>query len=133
MGDSVLAIFPADADDAADACGRALSAARTAMRATEELNRNRIERGAPTIHVDIALHVGEVFYGNVGASRRLDFTAIGSAVNEAARIETLADTVAHSLLASAAFAAETPHGFQPVGTFSLKGVRKPTNVFAWIG
>ncbi len=133
MGDSVLAIFPVEDDEAADACGRALAAARSAMRATHELNRDRIERGEPAIDIDIALHVGEVFYGNVGASRRLDFTAIGSAVNEAARIETLADTVGHNLLASAPFAEQVPNGFQPVGTFSLKGVRRPADVFAWIG
>ncbi|KRB60640.1 adenylate cyclase [Rhizobium sp. Root708] len=133
MGDSVLAIFPVDTADVADACGRALAAAKSGMRATEELNQNRIERGDPAIEIDIALHVGEVFYGNVGASRRLDFTAIGSAVNEAARIETLADTVGHSLLASAVFAAQASDGFRPVGTFSLKGVGRPTDVFAWIG
>jgi adenylate cyclase len=133
MGDSVLAIFPVETGDPADACRRALQAAKTAMRTTEETNRNRAERGEPAIHIDIALHVGEVFYGNVGASRRLDFTAIGSAVNDATRIETLADTVQHNVLASGAFVAQTPHGFQPVGTFSLKGVTKPADVFAWVG
>lgn len=133
MGDSVLAIFPVDQGKPADACARALSAARTAMQATEALNLSRVARGEPAILIDIALHVGEIFYGNVGASRRLDFTAIGGAVNEAARIETLADTVGHSLLASAAFAAQAPEGFRQVGTFALKGVEKPADVFAWIG
>ncbi|MDM9625416.1 adenylate/guanylate cyclase domain-containing protein [Rhizobium sp. S152] len=131
MGDSVLAIFPVDNGEPADACARALSAAQAAMRATETLNRSRVERGEPAILADIALHVGEVFYGNVGASRRLDFTAIGSAVNEAARIEKLADTVGHSLLASAAFAAQVPEKFRQVGTFPLRGVAKPADVFAW--
>jgi adenylate cyclase len=132
MGDSLLAIFPASLDDPAEACGRALAAARTAIEANHSLNRERETIGAPQLLVDVALHVGEVFYGNVGASRRLDFTAIGRAVNEAARIEKIADLVGYSLLASAPFAANVKRGFASVGSFQLKGVAEPAEVFAWI-
>ena len=85
------------------------------------------------LHVDIVLHVGEVFYGNIGASRRLDFTAIGRAVNEAARMEKIADVVKHNVLASAPFVAkQSAARFGSLGFFALKGVAKPMDVFAWM-
>lgn len=130
MGDSLLAIFPIDAADPAEACQRTLSAAQKAIAATAALNQRRAETGQPDILVDIVLHVGEVFYGNVGAARRLDFTAIGKAVNEAARMEKLCDAVGHSLLASEAFAAHVQAGFEKMGTFALKGVSVPVDIYA---
>ncbi|MDL2410693.1 adenylate/guanylate cyclase domain-containing protein [Rhizobium calliandrae] len=130
MGDSLLAIFPADMENPAEACRRALSAAKEAQEANATLNRRRLAAAQPEILVDIVLHVGEVFYGNVGAVRRLDFTAIGKAVNEAARIEKLCDTVDRSLLASKAFASHFQALFEKVGTFSLKGVTRPAEIYA---
>ncbi|MDL2402623.1 adenylate/guanylate cyclase domain-containing protein [Rhizobium mayense] len=130
MGDSLLAIFPADMENPAEACRRALSAAKKAHEANATLNRSRLAAAQPEILVDIVLHVGEVFYGNVGAARRLDFTAIGKAVNEAARIEKLCDTVDRSLLASEAFVSHFQTGFEKVGTFSLKGVTRLANIYA---
>lgn len=131
MGDSLLAIFSADIDNPAEACGRALSAARAAMDANADVNRRRAEAGEPELLVDIVLHVGEVFYGNVGALRRLDFTAIGRAVNETARMEKLADIVGRSLLASADFISQAPGRFEKAGTFPLKGVARPATIYAW--
>ncbi|MGO7800598.1 hypothetical protein ACC710_37290, partial [Rhizobium ruizarguesonis] len=56
------------------------------------------------IGVDVVLHLGEVFYGNIGARGRLDFTVIGSAVNEASRLEKLCSKLGHHLLISESFA-----------------------------
>ncbi|KQV83168.1 adenylate/guanylate cyclase domain-containing protein [Rhizobium sp. Root1220] len=131
MGDSLLAIFPADLEDPSQACDLAFSSARMAMKANQALNARRAALSEPQLLVDVVLHVGQVFYGNIGASRRLDFTAIGRAVNEAARMEKIADTVGYSLLASAPFAAQLPVGFESMGSFVLKGVSKPAEVFAW--
>jgi len=133
MGDSLLAIFTADAAVAGEACGRALAAAQAAMAANELLNDRRRASGEPEIPVDIVLHLGEIFYGNVGAARRLDFTIIGRAVNEAARIEKLADDIGCSLLASSEFASHIAAGFENVGRFSLKGVAAPAEIYAWRG
>jgi adenylate cyclase len=130
MGDSLLAIFPADAENPAEACRRTLSAARKAMEANTALNRKCSDAGQPEILVDIVLHVGEVFYGNVGAARRLDFTAIGKAVNEAARMEKLCDTVGRGLLASEAFVSHVQAEFETMGVFSLKGVTRPVGIYA---
>ncbi|MBW9118168.1 adenylate/guanylate cyclase domain-containing protein [Rhizobium cauense] len=129
MGDSLLAIFPTGIDNPSDACERALASAKMAMNANNALNRKRVTAGEPAIMVDIVLHVGEVFYGNVGSTRRLDFTAIGKAVNEAARIEKLCDSIGRSLLASGSFASNVQGDFERLGSFSLKGVSKPADVY----
>jgi adenylate cyclase len=101
------------------------------MDANAKVNRRRAKTREPELLVDIVLHVGEVFYGNVGAARRLDFTAIGRAVNEAARMEKLADEIGHSLLASADFVSQAPGRFEEAGTFPLKGVARPAKICAW--
>jgi adenylate cyclase len=87
MGDSVLAIFPTSADqDRATARRKAMAAAQEFFRRNDAENDRRISPGLPPVVHGLALHVGEVAYGNVGASRRLDFTVIGPAVNQASRL-----------------------------------------------
>jgi adenylate cyclase len=70
----------------------------------------------------VALHVGEVLYGNVGSNNRLDFTCIGPAINLAARIEALSGQIGRTILASAEFAEACGAGMVPLGSFALKGV-----------
>jgi class 3 adenylate cyclase len=82
LGDGMLAIFPSEDGRPDQTCRRALDAAAEAMRAVDRLNAARHEAGKPAAAVDLALHLGEVLYGNVGAIDRLDFTVIGPAVNE---------------------------------------------------
>ncbi len=120
IGDGVLAIFPYGSDDgAADACRRALRAAQEAL------------QNLPTdLQVGIGLHRGEVSYGNIGASDRLDFTVIGATVNLASRIEGLTGGLGQVLLASEAVAASDPAAWFEVGTFTLKGVPDATRVYA---
>jgi adenylate cyclase len=82
--------------------------------------------GLPTMDLDIALHLGDVLYGNVGAADRLDFTVIGPAVNEASRIETLCEPLGHNVLISETFAGAAvacTGRLIPVGTHQLRGVR----------
>ena len=82
IGDAMLATFPFEEADRAETCRRALDAAIEAMRNIEALNAARVAAGAPVAPVDLALHLGDVLYGNVGAIDRLDFTVIGPAINE---------------------------------------------------
>ena len=91
IGDGMLATFPFEEADRAKTCRRALDAAIEAMRNIDALNAARAARGAPVAAVDLALHLGDVLYGNVGATDRLDFTVIGPAINEVARIEALCE------------------------------------------
>ena len=105
IGDAMLAIFPFEDADRAETCRRALDAAIEAMRNIEALNAVRASAGAPLASVDLALHLGDVLYGNVGAIDRLDFTVIGPAINEATRIEALCHPLDRAVLVSAEFVA----------------------------
>nr|WP_245440581.1 adenylate/guanylate cyclase domain-containing protein [Rhizobium phaseoli] len=129
MGDSVLAIFPTDAEDSKKACLAALASAKNLLKANEVLNRERTLNGGPDIGVDVVLHVGEVFYGNVGARGRLDFTVIGRAVNEASRLEKLCGTLGENLLMSESFAKTCTVASEYLGSFDLRGVSKRADVF----
>jgi adenylate cyclase len=130
IGDAVMAIFPLEADaDPRSACDAALAAAAEAAASLSETNRRRQQEGAPQIAYGMALHIGEVLYGNVGGTNRLDFTVIGPAVNLASRIEALTRPVARPLLLSAAFARASGRDFERVGTFPLKGVAAEETVY----
>jgi adenylate cyclase len=131
MGDGMLAIFPLAAESETETCRSAIDAAREAMQALDRLNGARGARGKPAGEVDLALHIGEVLYGNVGAADRLDFTVIGPAVNEAARIETLCEPLGRRVLVSAEFAAALGpgNGLDHLGHHRLRGVRKPRVIY----
>src|SRR4029077_11800385 len=88
----------------AHACGAALSAAIAARERVEELNKARVADGKPITEMYLGLHVGEVFYGNIGSRERLDFTVIGPAVNEASLIAAMCRSVDQPVLMSEAFA-----------------------------
>ena len=128
MGDGLLAIFPIDAtgahagkSDIAITCNQALAAARKVEAEIAAADWDGLEaQGA--VKFGVALHVGEVLYGNVGSTNRLDFTCIGPAVNLAARIEALSGEIGRTILASAEFAQACGAGMVPLGSFALKGV-----------
>jgi adenylate cyclase len=132
MGDGMLAIFSSTVAMREETCGRALDAAIEAMLAIDRLNDTRRAAGKPIAIVDLALHLGEVLYGNVGAADRLDFTVIGPAVNEAARIETLCEPLGYKVLVSAEFAAAVTGDtrLRRLGRHRLRGVRKEREVYA---
>ena len=109
----------------------AAGAAAEAMRAIDQLNTARREMGKPPAAVDLALHLGDVLYGNVGAVDRLDFTVIGPAVNEAARIEVLCEPLGRRVLVSAELAAVVADKCRlvPVGHHTLKGIREMREIY----
>ncbi len=131
LGDGMLATFAFDDMTRTQTCRRALDAAVEAMCALDALNAARRQAGKPTVAVDLALHLGEVLYGNVGAVDRLDFTVIGPAVNEVARIETLCEPLGRKVLVSAELAAAV--GCDPrlksLGTHALRGVRDAREIY----
>jgi len=126
LGDGMLAIFPI-AGDEDEACGRALTAATEGLGALVELDRGSGEDRRSI--ADIALHVGEVNYGNIGASGRLDFTVIGPAVNEAARMEGMCDELGVNLVMSERFAGRTTAQTRALGAYRLRGVAEPQSLF----
>ena len=130
MGDGALAIFPIeDFADAEAACCAAICAAGDALTRTGKHNTERGNNGQPTIEFGIALHLGWVDYGNVGAPDRLDFTVIGPAVNHAAHMASECRRIAKPVLTSAAFAEVVPRRLTEIGTHRLKGVAEPQTLF----
>lgn len=132
LGDGLLATF--DLRDAveADVCRTALDAAEEIQRAVRAYNKLRHDAGKPFMDLDLALHMGEVLYGNVGSSERLEFTIIGPAVNETARIEAMCQTLDTNLLISDAFAQSATHcgaRLKSVGVHPLRGVKREQELF----
>jgi adenylate cyclase len=123
MGDGLLAIFPVDrsTNDAPDACARALVAAREACASVARLNEENSDSDGKQLRFGLALHIGEVLYGNIGGGNRLDFTCIGPAVNLAARIEKLAGQLGRTIVASAEFARHQRAEWEHVGEFAVAG------------
>ena len=132
LGDGLLAVFPiADIDRRpCPNCEDALRAAEEAVAANCALNESRAARREPGLELDVALHFGEVVYGNVGASRRLDFTVIGRAVNEACRMEAICDQVGRNIVLSEAFARRCPVATIEIGTFALRGIAGDRSIYA---
>jgi len=131
LGDGILASFPFEEPERGITCRRALDAAVEAMDGLDRLGASRRNAGKPAASVDFALHAGEVLYGNVGAVDRLDFTVIGPAVNEVARIEVLCEPLGRNLLVSAEFAAAAADSdrLRPLGRHTLRGVREPREIY----
>jgi uncharacterized protein (DUF427 family)/class 3 adenylate cyclase len=131
IGDAVMAIFPLQ--EHPDAADRALDAAREALALIAKANAERTDPDEPELEIALALHQGEVNYGNVGVAGRLDFTVTGPAVNEVARLESLSKALEQPVVASAAFARMTSGGLVSVGLHELRGVSEPQEVFAPAG
>jgi adenylate cyclase len=128
MGDGLLAIFPIVAENEVDeVCPRTLSCAQEFKQSVAELPPSG-EHEAP-IRFGLALHVGEVMYGNIGGGNRLDFTCIGPAVNLAARLEKVAAKLGRAVVASADFAGHVPDAFTRLGEHAVAGFAAPQTVY----
>ncbi|GAB2176026.1 adenylate/guanylate cyclase domain-containing protein [Dongia sp. agr-C8] len=129
MGDGLLAIFPVGGESAASACDAALRAVAAARAGMAHLDKTRAAQGLPPLPFGIAVHLGEILWGNIGAADRLDFTAIGPAVNLVSRLEGLCRPLERSILISGAVAAETATPLVSLGTHALRGIAVPCPVY----
>jgi len=130
IGDGTLAIFTGA--DRARAGHAALAAAESARNAVARVNRRRSGENLPITDMYLGLHIGEVFYGNIGSRERLDFTVVGPAVNEVSRIAGLCRSVDQPLLVSSAFASaigEPKKLLVSVGRYALRGVGIPQDLY----
>ncbi|MBW2373827.1 MAG: adenylate/guanylate cyclase domain-containing protein, partial [Deltaproteobacteria bacterium] len=126
IGDAVLAIFPIQ--DEPRAPYQALSAAREALARIERFNAGP-DAANGRLGMALALHIGEVNYGNIGVPGRLDFTATGPVVNEVSRLEGLCKVLGKPVVASGAFAESVDADLVPLGRHELRGVAEPVEVF----
>ena len=131
IGDAVLAVFPLVDDELTEqrACNDALAAAAEAEERMKDFNAERAETGLEPLSYGIGLHVGHLAYGNIGVPERLQFTVIGSAANEAARIQDLTKAQDRRVLASSTFAKYCPSPLDPIGEFELRGVSQKETLF----
>ena len=124
IGDGVLAVFPTgDSSDGAAACERALAAARQALRIADG--------STPPLDLSfgMGIHFGEVLYGNIGSTSRIDFTVLGRAVNLAARIEGLSGRLDKPILFSRDVANCLAEPTTLVSEETLKGNDERTGIF----
>jgi len=130
IGDAVLAIFPIRDGGSKSACELAMAAARDADARLAAVNRERANRNLEALDYGLGLHVGDVMFGNIGVPERLEFSVIGPAANEVARIESLTKTLGRRTLASAEFSRGVPGSWESTGEHALKGVGEPLEVMA---
>src|SRR5580704_16541321 len=134
IGDGVLAMFTGE--DMTEARRAALRAEHRFRLNMIELNERRTGEGRPVTTAYVGLHVGEVFYGNIGSKDRLDFTVVGPAVNEVSRIASMCRSAERNVLLSAAFAEAAAEAERSrlvsVGRYALRGVERPQELFTLI-
>ena len=132
VGDGMLAVFPIAKFESPESAALAASnAAREAVAELDTLNQDMDQQlNWRALQTGIGLHLGDVFFGNIGSARRLDFTVIGEAVNIATRIEGLCKTLNRDVLLSSSVATLLGNEAQPLGAQSLKGIQKFEEVFA---
>lgn len=130
MGDGMLAMF--GQDDMTMAAKAALDATAQLKLGMEDANQRRAASGLPVTGFTLALHAGDILYGNIGAENRLDFTVIGPAVNLTARLAGMHNALGQSVVISQAVAAaapDGPHDIVPVGRYMLRGVSEPQELY----
>jgi class 3 adenylate cyclase len=129
IGDGVMAIFPVAGGAPRSACDAALNAVAAARAGMVHLDETRRQLNLPPLPFGVALHVGEILWGNIGAADRLDFTAIGPAVNVVSRLEGLCRPLGKTVLISGAFAAEVSAPLISLGEHALRGIALPCAVY----
>jgi adenylate cyclase len=135
IGDAVLAIFPCGTAvelglRRREACTRALAAAHDARARIAQTNAERARSALPELDYGLALHIGDVMFGNIGVPERLSFSVIGPSVNQVARLEGLTKAVRRHTLASRAFADACPGEWEALGRHRVAGIAEPIEVFA---
>ena len=130
LGDGFLAIFPFEPGMQREVARKALEAATEALTAVDALAETEADLERPAMGLNVALHLGEVMFGNVGSRDRLDFTVIGPAVNEASRMESLCRSLGTDIILSETIAELLPEQTQLLTRMELRGVKGERALYA---
>jgi adenylate cyclase len=130
IGDASLAVFPLSGADRRAVCERAVAAVRTARTRVHAANAQRIDAGLRRFDFGVGLHLGRVLYGNIGTTQRLEFSVIGAAANQAARVEALCKRTRTDAVVSRPVVDEIGAPWPSLGRFDLPGVASAMEVFA---
>jgi adenylate cyclase len=130
MGDGLLAVFPIDeyVGDASYVSSHVLDAARETRASVAALT-FPIGEAIERFRFGVALHIGNILYGNIGGGNRLDFTCIGPAVNLAARLEKIASRTGRTIVASEGFVRVCGASWTELGEFPIAGFSKAQRVY----
>jgi adenylate cyclase len=130
IGDAVLAIFPIRDEGATQkACECAIKAAILARENLVQANVTRKEKGLIELDYGLGLHIGQVLFGNIGIPERVEFSVIGSAANEVARIESLTKELKENILVSSDFAKHLSLDWVDAGDHNLRGVDRTLTLY----
>lgn len=130
IGDAIMVLFGAPkADDIA--CERAATAVLEVMAKMNALNEERQLQGLPTLEMRFGLHLDSVVVGNIGHHNRMDYTAIGSGVNIASRLEGANRKLGTGALVSSTVERRLPGTIarRRIGRVTLKGLTAPLEIF----
>ena len=131
IGDASLAIFPTERyASEGEACLAALDVAIEAVKRGAVLNHKRSAADEPPVDFGIGLHVGRVMYGNIGTPDRIEFTVIGEAANEAARVEAQCKELGEPILVTDAFAGHLERPWRSHGTFALRNISRKIEILS---
>lgn len=131
IGDAALAIFPVQLESASytETCNKAVAAANDAIARMAKINAERTAAGAPELEFGIGLHLGDVMYGNIGTAERIEFSVIGAAANEAARIEGMCKLLGNNFLISEEVEKHLEERWHSLGKHALRGVGDEIEIF----
>ena len=133
IGDAVLGIFPVEEQGRYDshlAASTAMKAMQDAENRLAKLNQKRLSNGLKPVDFGLGLHIGTVTFGNIGVAERLEFSVVGPAANEVARLEALSKTLQRRVLVSEAFASLLDANWESLGEHTLRGVNNKVKIFS---
>ena len=132
IGDAVLAIFPVkknNPNDSRQAAHIAMKAGIDAESRLNKLNQQRTADQLQPIDFGLALHIGQLTFGNIGVAERLEFSVVGPAANEVARLEAMCKVLKHRVLASEEFASLVDTQWKSLGEHTLRGAKNKVNIY----
>jgi len=135
IGDAALAIFPVDLDTSSytETCNKAVAAANDAIARMADVNAARNDANVPELEFGIGLHLGDVMYGNIGTPERIEFSVIGAAANEAARIEGMCKLLGSNFLISEEVEKHLDADWHSLGKHALRGVGDQIEIYTQPG
>ena len=128
IGDGVLAMF--HNQNQKECCVNALNAAVDALSGIKNKNEQRRKNKQEIISAGFGLSYGKITYGNIGSLDRLDFTVVGTAVNQASRIQDLCKNTNKQILCGEEVAKNIRKLVSPIGKYKLKGMPNKQQIFA---
>lgn len=134
LGDGFMALFGIGAD-AANHADEAVATGRDMLAALKELNASLVREGREPIAIGIGIHTGPAIVGSIGSPERLEFTAIGSAVNIASRIEGLTKAIQRPLLLTEETGKHLLEktALEELAPQAVRGVEKPMRIYSVSG